>query len=77
MQVEVCKELLLNKPSRDDTEQLGCFIAHLDIVGGDKLILDRVEALRKVLPDPVHYLEKTFHVTPDGTWYSLVCEAIA
>lgn len=77
MQVEVCKELLLKKPSLDDTVQLGCFIAHLDFVGGDKLSLDRAEALRKVLLNPVHYLEKTFDATPDGMWYCFVCRAIA
>lgn len=67
IQVEVRMQLLLSKHSGSDKEQLGCLIAHFEVVGGNENVIEKAESLRKAMLDPVQFLEKAFEATPDGT----------
>lgn len=67
---------LLSKSYWIDNEKLGHFVAHLNIIGGDKHVIEIVERLQKGLFNPIQYLEKALDATPDSTWSQCSDEAI-
>lgn len=77
MQVEVRAGPLFGNYPLTDEYQLGYFIAHLGIVGGDKDVIGSAELLRKELLDAIQTVEKALDVAPHSTWLQILDEAIA